>query len=191
MNKETALPLIIFKNDKFCGTALMSPKGYNKSLEQKVLWVNHPGNNRILPMEGDIPFMALEIEGDHYKAVIHESTELPHSSLHLEHIDLEDHGEVAASADAQTPSVLSRLEETIAQRHKDMPEGSYTTHLFNKGLDKIKKKTGEEAVELLLAQKKEDLVFESADLIYHLMVLWESTGISLQDILAELQRREG
>ncbi|MFW5643852.1 MAG: phosphoribosyl-ATP diphosphatase, partial [Alkalispirochaeta sp.] len=68
-------------------------------------------------------------------------------------------------------------------------EGSYTTHLFTKGPDKIRKKTGEEAVELILARSNEELLSEAADLIYHLMVLLEAEGLSITDVISVLHRR--
>jgi phosphoribosyl-ATP pyrophosphohydrolase len=70
-----------------------------------------------------------------------------------------------------------------------MPEGSYTTHLFEKGEEKIRKKTGEEAVELLLAATDREIISESADLIYHLMVLLTERDLSIGQVIAELQGR--
>ena len=71
-----------------------------------------------------------------------------------------------------------------------MPSGSYTTHLFEKSLDKIIKKVGEEAIELMLEESKEDIVYESADLIYHLLVMLEETGVEFHDLMVELERRD-
>ncbi len=71
-----------------------------------------------------------------------------------------------------------------------MPTGSYTTHLFEKGIGKIKKKMGEEAIELLLADSREDILYESADLVYHLLVLLEEAEIPFHDLLIELERRD-
>jgi len=85
--------------------------------------------------------------------------------------------------------VLRSLGEVIAERHRTLPEGSYTTHLFTKGASKIRKKTGEEAVELILATDRDELRSEAADLIYHLMVLLESEGMRFEDVVAELARR--
>jgi len=70
-----------------------------------------------------------------------------------------------------------------------MPEGSYTTHLFTKGPDKIRKKTGEEAVELILARTEDELLSEAADLIYHLMVLLETENLSIADVISVLHSR--
>jgi len=87
---------------------------------------------------------------------------------------------------------LSRLETTIAQRDAERPEGAYTTYLFEKGLDKILKKVGEETAEVIIAAKNRDgdeLRCESADLIFHLMVLLREQGIPFDDVLKELEFR--
>jgi phosphoribosyl-AMP cyclohydrolase / phosphoribosyl-ATP pyrophosphohydrolase len=87
---------------------------------------------------------------------------------------------------------LSRLEATIAQRDAERPEGAYTTYLFEKGLDKILKKVGEESAEVIIAAKNRDqneLRCESADLIFHLMVLLREQGIPFDGVLQELEFR--
>ncbi len=84
------------------------------------------------------------------------------------------------------------LMELIAGRKTDRKEGSYTTYLFDKGLDKILKKVGEESTEVIIAGKAEDkkeTVYEIADLAYHVMVLMIEMGISLEDIHRELASR--
>jgi phosphoribosyl-ATP pyrophosphohydrolase/phosphoribosyl-AMP cyclohydrolase len=81
----------------------------------------------------------------------------------------------------------------LLQGRKDQPqEGSYTSYLFDKGLDKILKKVGEEATEVIIAGKAEDrkeTVYEIADLAYHVMVLMLQLGISLEDVGRELASR--
>ena len=84
------------------------------------------------------------------------------------------------------------LMELLAGRKRDLPEGSYTSYLFQKGLDKILKKVGEECTEVIIAGKAEDkreTVYEIADLAYHVMVLMTEAGISLDDVRAELASR--
>ena len=84
------------------------------------------------------------------------------------------------------------LMELIAGRKKEKKEGSYTTYLFEKGLDKILKKVGEETTEVIIAAKdqdKENTIYEIADLAYHVMVLMIEAGISLEDIHKELASR--
>lgn len=84
------------------------------------------------------------------------------------------------------------LMEMLEGRKKEKPEGSYTTYLFEKGLDKILKKVGEECTEVIIAAKAEDkaeTIYEIADLTYHVMVLMTEQGISLEDIRKELAKR--
>ncbi len=87
---------------------------------------------------------------------------------------------------------LEGLMELIRGRRTDKKEGSYTTYLFEKGLDKILKKVGEECTEVIIAAKaddKKETVYEIADLAYHVMVLMIEMGISLEDIHKELASR--
>ncbi len=89
---------------------------------------------------------------------------------------------------------LKRLEQTIAERRGASPETSYVAKLNSKGIGKIAQKLGEEATEAVIAALsggREDLVGESADLLFHLMVLLGAKDIPLADVLAELDRREG
>lgn len=89
---------------------------------------------------------------------------------------------------------LHTLEATIQQRKNAAPETSYVAKLNAKGLDAILKKIGEEATETVIAAKsgvREDIVYESADLLFHIMVLLGQQNIALDDVIAELQRREG
>lgn len=87
---------------------------------------------------------------------------------------------------------LEELQEVIYQRKKDMPENSYTTKLFKKGINKIAQKVGEEAVELVIEAKDDnDSLFlnEAADLMYHLEVLLAAKGFRLEDVISVLQER--
>ncbi len=87
---------------------------------------------------------------------------------------------------------LGELARVVKDRKEHPAEGSYTSYLFEKGIDKIAKKTGEEAVEVVIAAKnadREELVGECADLLYHLTVLMEEKGISLSDVCTELKKR--
>ncbi len=87
---------------------------------------------------------------------------------------------------------LETLYDLLMQRKREMPQGSYTTYLFEKGLDKILKKVGEESTEVIIAGKAEDkkeTVYEIADLAYHVLVLMAQTGITVEDIRTELASR--
>ena len=95
-------------------------------------------------------------------------------------------------SDARKEFSLDGLMNLIEGRKTDQKEGSYTTYLFNKGLDKILKKVGEESTEVIIAAKAQDkaeTVYEIADLAYHVMVLMVEAGISLEDIHKELASR--
>ena len=87
---------------------------------------------------------------------------------------------------------LESLYELLQDRKAQMPEGSYTTYLFEKGLDKILKKVGEECTEVIIAgkaQDKKETIYEIADLAYHVMVLMVEAGITVEEIRAELESR--
>ncbi|MGM0902644.1 MAG: bifunctional phosphoribosyl-AMP cyclohydrolase/phosphoribosyl-ATP diphosphatase HisIE [Bacillota bacterium] len=88
--------------------------------------------------------------------------------------------------------ILLALEQVIADRERERPEGAYTTYLFEKGVDKILKKVGEEASEVIIAAKnrdQEELKWESADLLYHLLVLLREQELPFKEILAVLDKR--
>ncbi|HEX8722722.1 MAG TPA: bifunctional phosphoribosyl-AMP cyclohydrolase/phosphoribosyl-ATP diphosphatase HisIE [Pyrinomonadaceae bacterium] len=90
--------------------------------------------------------------------------------------------------------VLEELYAVVEGRRREMPAGSYTTYLFEKGLNKILKKVGEESAETIIAAKDEDLgalTAETADLVYHLLVLMVERGLSLEALAGELGRRRG
>ncbi|MCX5779371.1 MAG: bifunctional phosphoribosyl-AMP cyclohydrolase/phosphoribosyl-ATP diphosphatase HisIE [Firmicutes bacterium] len=93
---------------------------------------------------------------------------------------------------AAGPGILYELYDVILDRHAQRPEGSYTTYLFDQGLDKILKKVGEESAEVIIAaknRKASELVYESSDLFYHLLVLLVEQGVALEDIFQELKSR--
>ena len=87
---------------------------------------------------------------------------------------------------------LSYLQDFIERRKREMPEGSYTTKLFTKGINKISQKVGEEAVETIIEATngtQEQFLYESADLIYHLIVLLTEKGLRIEDLARELKAR--
>ncbi|MEJ5263267.1 MAG: bifunctional phosphoribosyl-AMP cyclohydrolase/phosphoribosyl-ATP diphosphatase HisIE [Ignavibacterium sp.] len=87
---------------------------------------------------------------------------------------------------------LLKLSELINQRKKDLPENSYTTKLFKEGSDRIIQKVGEEATEVIIAAKnksKQQIIYESADLLYHLIVMLADNELTLTDIVKELESR--
>ena len=89
---------------------------------------------------------------------------------------------------------LQRLEQVIAERRSASPDSSYVAKLTAKGIEKMAQKVGEEATETVIAAlsgSREEVVGESADLLFHLLVLLQARRIKLEEVLAELDRREG
>ncbi|MBQ8456086.1 MAG: bifunctional phosphoribosyl-AMP cyclohydrolase/phosphoribosyl-ATP diphosphatase HisIE [Prevotella sp.] len=87
---------------------------------------------------------------------------------------------------------LTELQDFINKRKEEMPEGSYTTSLFTKGVNKIAQKVGEEALETVIEATngtKDHLVYEASDLLYHLLVLLTEKGLRIEDVASELQKR--
>ena len=96
--------------------------------------------------------------------------------------------------EADDSQVLGRLYAAIADRRHADPETSYTARLFARGPEKIAQKLGEEAVETVIAAtagRRGEIVTESADLLYHLLVAWAGAGVEPREVWAELARREG
>lgn len=97
-------------------------------------------------------------------------------------------------SEANRFTILNELEEEIAKRYAERPEGSYTSYLFNKGVDKILKKIGEEASEVIIAAKNEDneeLASEASDLLFHLMVLLRERNLPIDQLMHVLRERQG
>ncbi len=87
---------------------------------------------------------------------------------------------------------LIRLQDLIDRRKKELPEGSYTTSLFKKGINKIAQKVGEEAVELVIEAKDDNselFLNEAADLLYHMLVLLSEKGYRIEDVTGILEQR--
>ena len=100
--------------------------------------------------------------------------------------------ELIYKSDSRPDFKLDGLYELLVGRKTEMPAGSYTTYLFEKGVDKILKKVGEESTEVIIAAKaddKKETIYELADLCYHAMVLMVEMGISLEDVRRELASR--
>ena len=101
-------------------------------------------------------------------------------------------GRSAGAAYGELGNVLEELYSVISERKENLPEGSYTTYLFESGLDKILKKVAEESGEVIIAAKNHSsdrIASETADLLYHLLVLLVERGLTLDEITAELRVR--
>jgi phosphoribosyl-ATP pyrophosphohydrolase/phosphoribosyl-AMP cyclohydrolase len=87
---------------------------------------------------------------------------------------------------------VRKLMEVVKSRHQEMPEGSYTTKLFIKGVKSIAKKVGEESAEAVIeavSGKRDRFIYEASDLVYHFLVLMEEMGVSIEDLEEELSYR--
>ena len=98
----------------------------------------------------------------------------------------------AADHDVGFGTMVERLAGTISQRHRDLPEGSYTAGLIQQGTERLAQKVGEEAVEVVVAALSDErLAEETADLVYHLLVLLEERGVGIEDVARVLHDRHG
>ncbi len=180
--KDEFLPLVVATSSgRVVDVGLMNEKAYKKSIESKSLWAIVPETNRLLPYREKHALISLDFKGRWYQAVV-EAMGAEVTSRG---------GSPASSKPSVLPDTLAALREVVRKRRLDLPEGSYTTYLFKEGAEKIRKKLGEEAIELILARDKDSIIYEAADLIYHLLVLLASTDISLEEVLAELAGRAG
>lgn len=172
-------------------------KATAKSTEQNEVWQLVPENGRVLPAE--LPPHQLEAVTEHRDCIeVRARFAAPEAADTGGEAGAAESASAAHEAGAHSvadptegnpESVLLQLEQLIRERKKKLPEGSYTTHLFTKGEEKIRKKTGEEAVELILARNNPEMIAESADLIYHLLVLLAERDIPLAQVIRELSRR--
>lgn len=190
MSDGLTLPLAVVSSaGNLLGALLMNRKAFNKSIERRELWVVHPSTGRVLPLDSIGYTLLTDKEGSWYQAIIpaDEAEAFLAAKAALEQDEATEAN--AKTAAAGSSPTLEKLAQVIKGRRQTMPAGSYTTHLFEKGEEKIRKKTGEEAIELLLARTKAEMTYEAADLIYHLLVLLEVTDIPVADVLAELEGR--
>jgi len=182
------LPLVVLAGGRVVEVARMNAKGYAKSLADSRLWTLHPETGRLLPLEGGGRLLRLVMRSGWYEAELAGDAPGGNAAFSAPEPGTGDAGSAPAPGGG-VPDVLRKLAELIARRRKELPSGSYTTHLFEEGSDKIRKKLGEEAVELILAAGRDELVYEAADLVYHLLVLLEASDVGLEEVLAELGRR--
>ncbi|MGD6968425.1 bifunctional phosphoribosyl-AMP cyclohydrolase/phosphoribosyl-ATP diphosphatase HisIE [Rossellomorea vietnamensis] len=145
------------------------------------------GNTQsIIEMKYDCDKDALLVEVEPKGPACHKGSE----SCFEESIYRAENG--TSKAGSEGISILTTLEKLISERFDERPVGAYTTYLFEEGVDKILKKVGEEASEVIIAAKnrdKEELKWESADLLYHLLVLLKEQGLPLNDVLQTLEER--
>jgi len=179
--------------------AYMNRESLQKSLETKETWfwsrsrqeLWHKGatsgnTQRIVSMKADCDGDALVVQVVPNGPACHTGA---YSCFAGEMLPVEESTEKSGS---DRYAILGELEQLIAEREAERPEGSYTTYLFEKGVDKILKKVGEEAAEVIIAAKNRDpqeLRYEASDLIFHLLVLLREQKLPLEEVLSELERR--
>ena len=181
------LPLVIKdRQGQILEVSLSNEKGFNKSLERGKLWHLHKETGRLLPYSED-SLLNISEHTSWYEAIL---------SIGKEHRTSHDQRDLFNSVENDKKeskmsnlNTLGLLQEVLLKRRQELPEGSYTTHLFQSGAEKIRKKTGEEAIELILATSRSEIINESADLIYHMFVLLLSENISIDEVLDELGKR--
>ena len=195
MVAEEIKPLVIQDENRLViALKAMNPKAFQKSRENGFLWIYLTENGRVLPFKEDMTEGSLQaLKETEYGYWAQVRTNGESGEEEEADPDLSVTGN-AGSKDEGAPrsvgeEVLAGLAAVISSRHHDLPEGSYTTHLFKSGPDKIRKKLGEEAVELILARDRGEVIYEAADLFYHTLVLLEALNIPLSEVLAELKGR--
>lgn len=193
---------VVDESGRLLDIASMNRKGFTKSTEQGELWILHEETGRVLPYGRGFSLVRVSdevrwyqatvepsgaegrtVEGDRSAAEGRSSAEGPAGSKQ----GSPEEGDTSDAPDVG--KVLGELCEVIRSRRRERPEGSYTTYLFDAGEEKIRKKTGEEAIELVLAHGRGEVVSEAADLVYHLLVLLNQLEIPLNEVIEELARR--
>jgi len=135
--------------------------------------------------------MRLDCDGDALVVLVEPRGAACHTGARSCFVKADDVSEIVAR-DENLGALLERVYTLVEDRREQRPEGSYTTYLFNSGLDKILKKIGEESAETIIAAKNPEtapLVAETADLLFHLTVLLVERNVKLEDVRAELSRR--
>ncbi len=194
-NEDGLIPVVVqhAQTKEVLTVAYMNKQSYEKTLETGETWFYsrsrqelwHKGatsghTQKVISIKADCDQDALVVEVLPNGPACHNGT----TSCFTETIvEQERPGSVA---------ILPQLVEVIREREQSMPEGAYTTYLFDKGIDKICKKVGEEATEVVIGAKnrdKEEVKWESADLLYHLLVLLQEQKVDLYEVLDVLQKR--
>tara|TARA_B100000424_G_scaffold121184_1_gene91656 strand:- start:335 stop:943 length:609 start_codon:yes stop_codon:yes gene_type:complete len=193
-NKYKIIPAIIQnkKTKKILMQGWMNKESFDKTIETKKVWFFSRSKDRLWQKgessENYLNVEQIKLDCDNDSILIQVTPEGPTChTLNESCFDNELDNDIL-----EKDFSLEALEEIIEVRKTEMPDNSYTSSLFNEGIKKITKKLGEEASEVIiasLAEKRSDLIYESADLIYHLLVLLANEDISLQEVVDELSSR--
>lgn len=176
--------------------AYMNEESFKKTLETKETWFYSRSRQELWHKGGTsgntqkVVEMRYDCDQDAILVLVQPAGPACHTGAYTCFSETIDKQEVAAPQDRF--HILNTLETLIAERESERPEGSYTTYLFTEGVDKILKKVGEEAGEVIIASKNRDhgeLKWEVADLLFHLMVLLREQKLPLDEVLKVLEER--
>jgi phosphoribosyl-ATP pyrophosphohydrolase/phosphoribosyl-AMP cyclohydrolase len=204
LNNDNLLPVVTvdYKSDQVLMVAYMNEEAYNKTLETKKVHY-YSRSRQCLWLKGEtsghyqmLKSILIDCDNDTLLLKVHQQGVACHTgskSCFYREINL-DTKEVK-DIKQQDENVLSIFEDVynvILDRKNNPKEGSYTNYLFEKGIDKILKKVGEETAEVIIGAKNqgnEEVIYEISDLIYHLSVLMVEKDVSWNDICKELDKR--
>ncbi len=177
-----ARPAVVLDADgRVCAVARMDAKAFRKSLESGELWVWREG--RVLPHAATRGRPVRVCEGDGwYEARL--ETEPAHCGS-----GRAEPQSAPAPLQQSAGGPLHDLEQLIRERRRTLPEDSYTSYLFREGVSRIRKKLGEEAIEVITAASAAEVAGEAADLLYHLLVLLVAEEVALDQVLEVLAAR--
>lgn len=176
------IPLILTDNGKILNVLAANEKAVAKTTETKLLWILHPTTNKIVCSTPEIAIQSV-LNGESWVEV------RVKTDLNLARPELKRVNKKPEHSKSFDYAFLDTLRKILLKRKRELPEGSYSSYLFTKGTEKIRKKIGEEAVEVLLAKSADELCNESADLLYHLWVYFVQKNINPKKILRILSQR--
>lgn len=194
-NEEGLIPAIVqdAASKEVLTLAYMNKESYEKTLETKETWF-YSRSRQALWHKGETSGNTQAVKGIRYDCdqdalivLVEPSGPACHTGSYSCFTKEQTEEQAADRFD-----IMNELERVIAERQAEMPEGAYTTYLFREGVDKILKKVGEEASEVIIAAKNrdhEELKWEAADLLYHLLVLLREQALPLDDVLDVLKKR--
>jgi phosphoribosyl-ATP pyrophosphohydrolase/phosphoribosyl-AMP cyclohydrolase len=182
--------MLAYMNEESLRRTIESGEAWFWSRSRQALWHKGETSGNVLRVRA----LRYDCDADTVLVIVDPAGPACHTGKYSCFFHEVDLGQAAAAAPSQADrfAILGRLESVIAARDAERPEGAYTTYLFEKGVDKILKKVGEETSEVIIAAKNrsaEELRYEASDLIFHLFVLLREQRLPLDEVLAELERR--
>lgn len=195
-NDQGLIPAIIqdYKTKEVLMLGYMNEESIGKTIEDEKVWFFSRSRQKLW-LKGEtsqnyLTLVELKYDCDEDAILILAKPEGP--TCHTNEISCFHNSYVKNEESQDYKDIVYKLELLINERKNNLPEDSYTTYLFKEGIDKILKKVGEEASEVIIASKndsKEEIVYEVSDLIYHLLVLLKEQNVELEAIYKELSKR--